>query len=729
MEDIMKEHRSLYRPTLEILEARLLLDHGSAAEDAEHAYFQALLDPALASNVAVANGPWSQPSTWQNGAVPVAGAKVFIPQGISVLFNAGTTPSLAWIRDEGSLTFADTQDESLLVETITVLPTGSLDIGSAASAFQHHATITFADNGPVRDANGPLQMGRGLISHGHVGIYGQPIISFAPTAVTPAAGDRTLSISGQMDWHLGDTILLTGTSPDLPQVEQRTIVGISFSASATVVTLNQPLSYSHLAPAGLDPYVADEARTITFTSQNTTDNTRFGHLMFMHNPDVTINYAAIVHMGRTDKSRLIDDVVNYDQDNGEVPGGGTNVRGRYALHFHRTGTDPSLPPIKVVGNFLTDSPGWGYVNHSSNVAFTDNVSYAVVGAGFVTEKGDEIGSFTHNLAVYERGAPDIAFDRRERLADWGYEGDGFALASGTTRLVDNVSSGAVFAYRYIGIAIKEGGGIGDARVAAAALNDPSIADADGTLLASLAPIREFNGNEAFASDTGIGTYSYRPIVTNLGTNIIDNATIWNIGSIGINLDYTDDITIRDARILNDGSGYKTAIRTNNSAVNLTILNAHVEGFVFGLNPSEQGTTIVNGGFWHNATDLLIGNGQPDFGNSTVTRSIIVIGVTFGTEPQETWVSYRILPNTGLGLENYLSPQGSVTYNGQTLYAVNQAADYVAWPTLQSRTAGVPGDFVGKTNQQLLDLFGVTAGGVIAPPDTVAASHVIGLLGS
>src|SRR5262249_4655617 len=327
-----------------------------------------------------------------------AQARVFVPEGISVLYDVGTIcPNLAWIRDEGTIRFDDNQDESLLVETITVGMNGDFDIGAADAPFQHNATVTFADNGPVSDPN---QLSRGLISAGCLCIYGQPILSFAPTFANPHAGDTDLSFNTPLtNWQVGDTILLSGTVPGAHQDEEATIAWLyDDGGGVTSVGLDHPLAHDHLAGwDGLHPYVANEARTITFTSQNTTDFKRFGHVMQMDSADASINYAAFTHLGRTNKAVPIDDVINFLQGpNDYARGGGTNVRGRYALHFHRTGPDPSTAPIQVVGNYLTDSPGWGYVNHSSNVAFTDNVAYNVDGAAFVTEVGGEIGSFTHN---------------------------------------------------------------------------------------------------------------------------------------------------------------------------------------------------------------------------------------------------------------------------------------------------------------------------------------------
>jgi G8 domain len=609
---------------------------------AEMAYFNALLDPAQATNVAVQSGSWSDANTWQDGRIPADHAKVFVPEGISVLFDAGVSPNLAWIRDEGSINFDDSQDETMLVETITVNcamdgsgTCGDFNIGAGDVPFAHKATIIFADNGPISDPN---QLSRGLISAGCLCVFGQPILSFAPTSFIPHAGDTVLRFNTPLtNWQVGDKILLTGTVAGAQQDEETIITSLYDAGSGvTVVGLDHPLAYNHATPAAnLFPYVADEARTITFTSQNTTDTSRFGHIMQMDNPDARINYAAFTHLGRTDKGKPIDDVVNFYQDGrgpegGLVPGGGTNVRGRYALHFHRTGADPSLPPIQVTGNFLTDSPGWGYVNHSSNVAFTDNVAYNVDGAAFVTEVGGEIGSFTHNLALHEsgrRGPPDPHDSTfvREMLADWGFGGIGFSLAGGGVDLVNNVSCDAHFrGFSYVCILITEPGGIGAAQYPTAALTDPSIAHGATTINADKVPIHMFYGNEAFACNDGLGTYVFRPTVTALGPNVIDHFTVWGVSSAGINLAYANDVTIRDARLLNDLSaavhGVMGISQNSFSSINITIINADVEGWFVGLFASQEGTITIQGGTWSNGyTDLELDQHRPG-------RTVLVTGV-------------------------------------------------------------------------------------------------------
>ena len=110
-----------------------------------------------------------------------------------------------------------------------------------------------------------------------------------------------------------------------------------------------------------------------------------------------------ISWGRTDKSQPINDSV-VDANWQLVPGTGTNPRARYAVHFHRTGTVNDGNPAIVVGSAVVDSPGWGYVNHSSYVDMSNNVAFDVHGAAFVTEVGDEIGSFTDNIAIGSTGS-------------------------------------------------------------------------------------------------------------------------------------------------------------------------------------------------------------------------------------------------------------------------------------------------------------------------------------
>ena len=163
--------------------------------------------------------------------------------------------------------------------------------------------------------------------------------------------------------------------------------------------------------------------------------------MFMHNPNVDVENAGFYDFGRTDKSIPIDDTPTDGEKpqtnmNG-TPATGTNPRGRYALHFHRTGdSDVNGVQAKAIDDVVWGSPGWGYVNHESNVLMQDNVAFDVRGASFVTELGTELGSFIDNIAIKGVGdgqvhGGDFFLGGREQNFDFGFTGDGFWLQGGT----------------------------------------------------------------------------------------------------------------------------------------------------------------------------------------------------------------------------------------------------------------------------------------------------------
>ena len=97
-----------------------------------------------------------------------------------------------------------------------------------------------------------------------------------------------------------------------------------------------------------------------------------------------------------------------------------------------------------------DNPGWGYVNHSSYVHMTDNVSFAVRGAAFNTEVGDELGSFIGNTAILS-GLWDLGDPTHAPLSttdftsnggsNWGGN-HGFWFQGLFVNVEDNVVSGA-----------------------------------------------------------------------------------------------------------------------------------------------------------------------------------------------------------------------------------------------------------------------------------------------
>jgi hypothetical protein len=324
----------------------------------------AFITEADATNIAIKNGSWFDPNTWENGRLPTDGAQIFIPEGIRVNYNRESNNRLYTLRVDGILNFSSNNKTKMLIDTLFVASTGKLFIGNSNNPIQANKTaqIIFTSNQEIDTQWDPEQLSRGLISQGKVQIYGADKLDFVSLKQDPLAGDRELildlptGMTTPQGWQVGDRLVLGGTyygyrgsDEDNTRFhdEELTITAIngnkiSFTNNDITSGDNTVLRFDRQRPERfknrLNLYIANTTRNVIFETENgeTAPISRRGHVMFMHNPDVIVENAGFYNLGRTDKSKLIDDPEkNID---GSV-GFGTNPRGRYALHFHRTGVD------------------------------------------------------------------------------------------------------------------------------------------------------------------------------------------------------------------------------------------------------------------------------------------------------------------------------------------------------------------------------------------------------
>ncbi len=94
---------------------------------------------------------WSDPATWPNRKVPVAGDKVTIDAGKEVVLDVNTPP-LHGLTINGKLSFADNKDVELTTEWIMLH--GELEIGTEKAPHTRKATITLTDNVKDEDISG-----------------------------------------------------------------------------------------------------------------------------------------------------------------------------------------------------------------------------------------------------------------------------------------------------------------------------------------------------------------------------------------------------------------------------------------------------------------------------------------------------------------------------------------------------------------------------------------------
>jgi len=715
-------------------------DHVDADMALEHAKALELVAYENATHVTIASGLWSDASIWQDGEVPDQQADVVVSAGHTVTFNTVQFDEIDTLRVDGTLSFATNIDTQLFVDTIVVTPDGTVRIGSEDNPVEAGvaARIVFADDGAIDTDVDPLLLGRGLVSLGAVAMWGEEVTPFVSLATDPRRGDTQLVLDTlPTNWRVGNRLVLTGTRNDWrnPQDEELEIVAIN----GTVVTIDadseedgiQPLEFHHLTPEGYDlnVYVANMNRNVVIMSERPEINDRRGHIMFMHNQDVEVHNVGLYGLGRTDKRNPLNDPV-LDEDGRLIEGTGLNRRARYPLHFHRAGTTYEDTPGIVQGVALVDGPGWGFVNHQSYVNMSDNVAFNVQGASFVTEFGDEIGSFERNLSIYNQGSGD-GLEDREDIFDFGHGGHGFWLQGPGVEVVDNIATGARdSAFNFFTTS-------SEVKFLAENIEDATLAAGRDLVPVGTVPLRRVDGNTAFASRSGLETWFHLTHM-NDGQSYIDNFTSWNTNR-GIHNPYTGRTTIRNATIIGrtDGRGLQggTAISRNNVTNQMTYEDVHIDGWRTGISVPVNRSTVISDGYFAAETAIHIATthdtirtvdieGAPEF--ATLTEQQLR-----GHDQWDIFMDGEIsLKNRDV--ETYFSPDivrlGTVRFNNHQVYYDRQAADFVPF-TLETSPDWVPDELIGLTNTQLWEQYGIAPGGTVAPQDAVRVDRINGLVGA
>ncbi len=375
--------------------------------------------------------------------------------------------------------------------------------------------------------------------------------------------------------------------------------------------------------------------------------TERGHVMFMHNDDVVVTDTGFIGLGRTDKSEGLDDyqLTNQGANNfrlyDDVNGNGiydegidtpvetppeeiTNMRGRYALHIHQAGTDGAgdhgdhqdLCPVtgdiicrcsgdgdndddgrpdtdfchegaQIAGNVVWGSPGWGMVQHSSVADLVDNVAFDVAGSAFVSESGDEVGTWSKNAAFGTYGArPLVGNDDSDDFnEDSGFEGIGFYMKSRALVVEDNIAHSSArsgFMWHTNGVGLED--------VSTEHLEElgvDAVAKGQDTASATDVPILGFEGNRVIAAHEGIRiisdpTDSVRKF--NDAWSHMKDFVAWEVDESGVSITYSSKYIFEDFLILgteeklSDNLSDTAGFLLQASVADITIVRSHVENF-------------------------------------------------------------------------------------------------------------------------------------------------------
>ena len=321
---------------------------------------------------------WSDPATWPNRKIPVAGDKVVIAKDQHVILDV-STPVLGGLSIDGKLTFSDDADLELITEWIMLH--GELEIGTETRPHTRNATITFVDNVPNEDVMGGMGDRGIMISGGTLNLHGDRTHTWTKLSATAPAGATSIEVLDASGWRVGDEIVLASTDYDPRQAERRTIAAIS----GNTITLDEPLEYMHFGKITFDVDERGEVGLLTRNikiqaSEDAAQSYFGGHVMAMPSSKMYVSGVEFNLMGQH------------------------LTLARYPIHWHLVG-DAKGQYIK--NSAIHDTFNRCVTVHGThNLRIENNVTYNNVGHCFFLEDGIETGNeFVRNLAIQTKCHP------------------------------------------------------------------------------------------------------------------------------------------------------------------------------------------------------------------------------------------------------------------------------------------------------------------------------------
>ena len=339
---------------------------------------------------------WSDPATWPNARVPVAGDIAIIARDKDVVLDV-SPPALAGLSINGKLSFSDDVDLELTTEWIVL--TGELEIGTEASPHTSNATITFTDNVPGEDMMAGMGDRGIMISGGILSLHGDRTNAWTRLSETAEAGSDSIEVLDASEWRVGDEIVLASTDFDPRQAETRTVAAIR----GNTITLDEPLQYMHFGEITFDVDQRGEVglltRNIKVRASDDAEESFFGgHIMAMPGSQMYVDGVELHRMGQN------------------------LTLARYPIHWHLVGD--------AEGQYIRNSAIHDTFNrcvtvHGTNyLQVENNVTYNNVGHCFFLEDGIEHSNrFVSNLAIQTKCHTSLPCDPTN-LAPFGSTEDG-----------------------------------------------------------------------------------------------------------------------------------------------------------------------------------------------------------------------------------------------------------------------------------------------------------------
>src|SRR4029079_17612475 len=239
---------------------------------------------------------WSDPDSWPNHKVPVAGDKPTIGRDKDVILDV-SPPALLGLSIAGKLSFSNDADLELTTEWIMLH--GELAIGSETSPHTHKATITLTNTVKGEDVMAGMGDRGIMISGGTLNLHGDRTNTWTKLASTAKAGSTSIEVLNAAGWRVGDEIVLASTDFDPRQAERRTISAIK----GNKLTLNQKLDYMHFGKVTFDVDERGEVGLLTRNikiqaSADAEQSYLGGHIMAMPSSKMFVEGVELQRMGQ-----------------------------------------------------------------------------------------------------------------------------------------------------------------------------------------------------------------------------------------------------------------------------------------------------------------------------------------------------------------------------------------------------------------------------------------------